>query len=173
MDVEQVISHLAKLQQSGRAAVDPSSALALCVNGPAQQQHGLVGVGTKAGVVQPLRQRAGRVELGADLGARRAFAHQADVASTAKCELQRVDQDRLASAGFTRQHRKAGMELKLQRRHDDEIAQRESPQHRSGLALKQPWPGQRHRMGQRPRRCGSGPHQTTPSYQRSLRRKVA
>ena len=47
----------------------------------------------------------GDVELGADLGARRAFAHDAGVAAAAERELQRVDQDRLAGAGLAAQHR--------------------------------------------------------------------
>ena len=53
------------------------------------------------------RERRRRVELGADLGARRAFAHDAGVAAAAERELQRVDQDRLAGAGLAAQHREA------------------------------------------------------------------
>jgi hypothetical protein len=62
----------------------------------------------EAGLVQP-GGRAGRgVELGADLGARRAFAHHAGVAAVAQRQLQRVDQDGLARAGLAGQHGEAG-----------------------------------------------------------------
>ena len=46
----------------------------------------------------------GGVELGADLGARRAFAHHAGIGARAQRELQRIDQDRLAGAGLAGQH---------------------------------------------------------------------
>jgi hypothetical protein len=47
------------------------------------------------------------VELGAHLGARRAFADDAGVAAAAEGELERVDEDRLAGAGLAAQHRQA------------------------------------------------------------------
>ena len=113
-----------------RAAVDPGAALALRVDRPAQQQPaGVAGVGVEAGVVEPGGERRRRVELGADLGARRAFAHHAGVAAAAERELQRVDQDRLAGAGLAGQHREAGAELDLERVDDDEVAEREAVQH--------------------------------------------
>ena len=180
MDVEQVIGHFTQLQQGRRAAVDPGPALALGVEGPAQQQRGAIRAhikarfraSTKSRLLEPAAQRSRRIEFGADFGADRAFTHQAGVASTTERELQRIDQDRLAGACLACQHRETGMELELQRRHDHEVAQRKPPQHASALARVRP------RTDPHPR---SGPtnnpnaqaHHTTPSYQRSLRRNVA
>ena len=73
-------------------------------------------LGVEAGFVEPGGERGGRVELGADLGARRAFAHHAGVAAAAERELQRVDEDRLAGAGLAGEHREAAVELDLERR---------------------------------------------------------
>jgi hypothetical protein len=75
------------------------------------------------------RERRRRVEFGADLGPRRAFAHHAGVAAAAQRELQRIDQDGLAGTGLTREHRETGVELDLQRRDDDEVAQGQTAQH--------------------------------------------
>ena len=59
-------------------------------------------------------------------------------------ELQRIDEDGLARTRLAGEHGEAGAELELQLLDDDHVAQGEAPQ-----------------------------HQTTPSYQRSLRRSVA
>ena len=44
-------------------------------------------------------------------------------------ELQRIDQDRLARAGFAGQYREASVELDIERADDHEVAQGQTPQH--------------------------------------------
>jgi hypothetical protein len=63
---------------------------------------------------QPGAARA--VELGGDLAARRAFAHHAGVGARAQHQLQRVDQDGLAGAGFAGEHGEAGCSRSRSRR---------------------------------------------------------
>jgi hypothetical protein len=105
---------LAQLRGTWRAAVDPGAALALRVDHAAQQQRGAA-PGVEAGFVQPGRQQeAARVELGGDVGARRALAHHPGVAAAAQRQLQRVDQDGLARAGLAGQHGEAGAQVHFQ-----------------------------------------------------------
>ncbi len=143
VDVHQPFGGLAQLRHGGRAAVDPGAALALRVDGAAQQQ-GFVRV--EAGLVEPGLQCRRGVEFSADLGAHRAFAHQGGVGAVAQRQLQAVDEDGLARAGFAGEHGEAGAELHAQFGHDGHVAQRQAAQH--------------------------GDY-TPPSYQRSLRRSVA
>ena len=142
VDVDEVLGRLAQLRHGGRAAVDPGAALALRVDRAAQQQRV---VDREAGFVQPGLQRGRRVELGADLGAAGALAHQRRVGAVAQGQLQRVDQDGLASAGLAGEHCEAGTQLDLELGDDHHVAQGQSLQH----------------------------GYTTPSYQRSFLRKVA
>ncbi len=127
VDVDQLLAGLAQLAHGGRAAVDPGAALALGIDAAAQQQR--VACAVEAGLVQPAGQRRRRVELGRDLGARAAFAHQRGVAAAAQGQLQRVDQDRLACAGLAGQHREAGLQLHLELADDDHVAKRQAAQH--------------------------------------------
>ena len=131
VDVEQVVGGFTQLCHRGGAAVDPGAALALGVDGAAQQQRLSAAIGAvEPGVLQPAAQCRRGVELGAQLGACGAFAHHAGIAPAAQHQLQRIDQDRLARAGLAGQHREAGVEFQVERRHDDEIAQGQAPQHR-------------------------------------------
>ena len=131
VDVDEQVGRLAQLRDRRAAAVDPRPALALRVDRAAQQHAaGVAGIGVEAGVGEPWRERRRHVELGADLGTRRAFAHDAGVAAAAERELERVDEDRLAGAGLAAQHRQARRELDLERVDDDEVADRETMQHR-------------------------------------------
>ena len=82
----------------------------------AQQQRRVAVAGVEAGLGEPGAERRRRVELGADLGARRAFAHDAGVAAAAERELQRVDQDRLAGAGLAGQHGEAARRARARAR---------------------------------------------------------
>ncbi|EWS54707.1 hypothetical protein X551_02468 [Methylibium sp. T29] len=162
VDVDQVLARLAQLADGGRAAVDPRTALALGVERAAQQQ-GVVAtvlfIG-EAGIGQPGPQRGRRVELGADLGARRALAHHAGVAAVAERELQRIDQDGLAGTGLAGERGEPGLQVELERGHDDEVAQGDALQH--GVFLSVP-----------PTAQECAPSGSTPSFQCSLRRSVA
>ena len=148
MDIDEVVGRFTHLCQRGGAAVHPCAALALRVDRAAQQQR----VGRReAGVGEPVVQAGRRVELGADLGPQRAFAHHAGVAAAAERELQRVDQDGLAGTGFTGEHREAARQLDIERADDDEVAQRQAQPHAQPPAAAAP----------------------APEFQWSLRRSVA
>ena len=153
VNVDQMLGRLAQLRDGGGAAVDPRAALALRVDRAAQQQRrrtGLVGCG-QSGLVEPGGQRRRhRLELGGDLGAALALADHAGVAPAAQHDLQRVDQDGLARARLSGQHREAGAEVDVETADDDEVAQGQPAQHH--------WPPS----------PGSA-----PSFQCSLRRSVA
>jgi len=144
VDVDQVVGQLAQLAHGGRRAIDPGAAFAGGVDGAAQQ-HG-VAFAFEAVVLQPGQGGAGGGEFGADLAALLAFAHPDRLAARAQHELQRVDQDGFAGAGFPRQRGEAGGQVQLQRGHDDEVAQAQVAQ-----------------------RHGS---QTPPSFQCSFSRRV-
>ena len=75
-----------------------------------------------------------------------ALAHQPGVGPRAQGQLQGIDQDGLASAGFARQGRETAAKLQLQRLHDDKVAQHHALE----------------RHGQEP-----------PSFQRSFLRSVS
>ena len=122
VDIDQFLGQSLELGHRRRAAVDPGPAAALAVQAALEQQR-FAGLDRKAVFVQPLLRQLRQVELGRDLAARRALAHHAGIGTRAEGELQRIDQDRLAGAGFAGQHGKAGFELQVQGPHDHEIAQ--------------------------------------------------
>ena len=131
MDVDEQVGRLAQLRDRRTAAVDPRAALALRVDRSAQQHAaGVAGIGVEAGVGEPRRERGRDVELGAHLGTRGPFSHDAGVAAAAERELERVDEDRLAGAGLPAQHRQPRREVDLERVDDDEVADGEAMQHR-------------------------------------------
>jgi hypothetical protein len=131
VDVDEVVGRFAQLRNRRRAAVDPCSALALRIDGPAQQQAiGVVAAGIEAGLGQPADEARRDVEFGADLRACGALAHHADIATAAERELQGVDEDRLAGAGLSGQHGEKPVELDLELGDDHEIAERQPAQHR-------------------------------------------
>lgn len=111
MDVEQAVAKLAQLRGGGRAAVDPATAASLQVDGAAQQQ-GVAGF--EAAFVEPCVQVRIGVELGAHIEPFGAFAHSAGVGAVAQRQLQRVDQDGFARAGFTGQHRETSGQVEFE-----------------------------------------------------------
>ena len=127
VDVDQLFAGLAQLAHGGRAAVDPGAALALGIDASAQQQR--VSALVEAGFVKPSGQRRRCIELGRDLGAGTAFAHQRGITAPAQRQLQRVDQDRLARASFASEHTEAGSQLHFELADDDHIAKRQAAQH--------------------------------------------
>ena len=130
MNVEQPLAGFAQLRHRRATAIDPCTTLALGIDRAAHEQPASVaGVGLEAGFGQPGHERWRQVELGGDLGAGCAFPHHAGFAAAAECQLQRVDEDRLASAGLAGEHGQAGAELELELVDDDEVAQCEAMQH--------------------------------------------
>jgi len=143
VDLHEVFAGLAQLAHGGAAAVDPGPALALRVDG-APQQQGAAG-SVEAGVLHPAGQGVGQVELRGDFRAHRTLAHQGGVAAAAQGQLQGIDEDGLAGAGFAREHREPYADVQIERVDDDEILQGDALEH----------------------------GYTTPSYHLSLRRSVA
>src|SRR5690606_16415550 len=92
------------------------------------------------GLAQP-RQRRGRVvepELGRQLGAVGAVADHAAVRAQAGQEPQRVHQQRLAGAGFTRDHGHARAELEFGAGDHGEVTNGEAQEHRRIVAALAP-----------------------------------
>ena len=134
VDVDELVGGLAKLRERRAAAVDPRPALALRVDRPAQDEQAfVVRSGVEASLGKPVRNAGRRVELGGYFAAPSSLANDACVAAAAERQLQRVDEDRLAGAGLAGQYRKAAIEVDFEFSNDDEVAQRQPPQHPSAL----------------------------------------
>ena len=121
MDIEHLFAYMAQLLRGSGQAVDPSPAFAGAVQTAAQQQA----VRTlKTGFGQPGQQRCWGIKLGADVGARGAFADQSHIGAGAGGQLQGINQDGLARAGLAGEHGKTGLQFQVQRGNDDKVAQR-------------------------------------------------
>jgi len=118
MNVDQTIGQCLELSHRGRAAVDPRAAATIGVHRAAQQQAVLDG---ETLLFEPWPQRGRRVEFGRDVAACCAFAHHTALSPGTQGELQRVDQDGLAGAGFAGEHAEAALQFQVQRLHDDKI----------------------------------------------------
>ena len=71
----------------------------------------------------------GDVEHGSHLPLRRAMPHKSDVATRAEGKREGVKQDRLAGAGFARQHRKPLCEVDVQLLDQDDVADGKARKH--------------------------------------------
>ena len=63
------------------------------------------------------------IELGADFAAQSAFADHRTLGTRTQHQLQGVNQNGLARAGFTREHAEPLVQIQFEFAHDDEIAQ--------------------------------------------------
>jgi len=127
VDIDELVAHLAQLRQRCRGAIDEGLAAAAGVDSPAQQHGAAVvvfHVARQFALGQPRIQRWVGVEGGTDAGTCRAFADHACVGPFTQHQGERVDEDRLARAGFTREDGKAGGEVEVERVDDDEVADR-------------------------------------------------
>ena len=98
------------------AAVDPCAAAALRVEHAAQQH--LVVVAARARARPATRAPSGSSamsNLGGELGTLGARAQLAELEAVAEQQAERVEEDRLAGAGFAGQHREARAELDVER----------------------------------------------------------
>ena len=121
VDVHESLAEFAHLRDRHGRGVDPGAAAALDVDRAAQDD----GVGlVESGRGEPLFHARGHVEFGAHLGALGAFADQARVAARAEHELERVDENGFARAGFTGQTRQPRRGLGRKRRDNHEILKR-------------------------------------------------
>ena len=122
-------TQLGELRQRGRTAVDPRAAFALRVENPAQQD--LVAVGGELLLGQPCADggRIGHIEFGRELRAFGAGAELPHFETIAEQQAQRVEQDRLARAGFAGEHRESLAEFDIERGDDDKVANRKRAEH--------------------------------------------
>ena len=78
------------------------------------------------------RMAGGKLDLGRDRRRRLPAAHQPGVGARAQRQPERVEQDRLARAGFAGEHAEAGFEVEVERVDQHHVADDELPQHRAG-----------------------------------------
>ena len=143
VDVDKHLAQRAQLGGCSRGAIDPRAALALRVDGTAQQQPV---IGFKPSFIQPGAGVRGAVKLRANVGLAASLSHHARICTRPQGQLQCVDQNGLSCTCLPGQHGEAIAQIQFQRLYDHEIAQGNLPQ----------------RHGQEP-----------PSFQRSFLRSVA
>ena len=143
-DLDQPLAERLQLRERRGRAVDPRAASALRIEHAAQEDLAVAFGEPLLGQPRAHRRRVVDVERGRELGALGAGADLARLEADAEQEAERVEQDRLARAGLAGERREAGLELELEGAHDDEIADRQQPQHlqsaprplsRSGVSL--------------------------------------
>ena len=94
---------------------------------PAQQQFTVVGL--QLLLLEPLQQGWGEAETGLDHATLRPLAQQAGAGSPQQ-RIERVQQDRLAGAGFTSEHRESAAELQLQPLNQSDVLEAQAGEHR-------------------------------------------
>ena len=133
-----IYQHSAQRAQLGGGngrAVDPATAFALGVDGAAQQKF-VMRIGVNAHFVEQGSGGGAGIECGADVGLGRAFAHDLRFGARAHDQLQRLQQNGFAGAGFAREHIEAFLQLQLQRFDQHEVAQDDASQsHGQALPL--------------------------------------
>ena len=136
VDLDQAFGQFAELRDGRRAAVDPCTRSAVGAQGATQLAILAL---IEFGLAQP-RQRGGRiaqVEQGNQLGALGAMAHHAAIGAQAGQEVEGVDQQRLAGAGFAGNNGQARAEFEFGRRDHGEILDGQVSQHRDSV---RDWP---------------------------------
>jgi hypothetical protein len=131
VDLHEPLAELAQVGERRGGAVDEGPRAAVGADHAAQQAlAGVVRVLHRL-LAQPGARGEGSFEreLGADLGLRLPGAHEGGVGAVAQHQAERVDQDRLAGAGFAGEHREAGRELEVERIDDGEVADPQRAQH--------------------------------------------
>ena len=111
MNVDQLIAQMAQLRGRGGRAIDPGAAAAQTVYDAAQQQILLL---RKPRLLQPFVQMGRAIELGADIGLGAAFAYHLCIGACAQHQLQGVEHDGFAGAGFAGKHREAGLPVQVE-----------------------------------------------------------
>ncbi len=135
VNLDQMPRHLPQQRGGGGLVVDEAAAAAIRLDQAAHDQR-LAGLDLQAIFFQQGRQPAtigGRVEGGGDHRLARAVADQRAVAAPAQREAERVEQDRLARAGFARQHPQPFVEPEVQRLDQHHVADGKGGQHRGAI----------------------------------------
>ncbi len=133
MDVDQPLAQRLQLRQRRRTPVDPRAAAAVGVENPPEEHRVVVGGEGMLGQEGANRRRVGHVEFGGEFGARGAGTQLRELEAIAQQQAQRFDQDRLACAGLAAENRETGLEFDVERFDDDEISDRQQPQHHAPL----------------------------------------
>ena len=141
MDFHQQCRHVGELRDGGRAAVDPGFGATIGAKHPAQLACGhrrIIGV-VEFRFLQPrcCGWRIGQREFGREFGPFRAMPDAAGIGSGPAQEAQRIDQQRLARAGFARNHGQPGPERQFGVGDHGKITDCESGEHRRALCLQQ------------------------------------
>jgi hypothetical protein len=132
VDLDQPRCEFAQLRQGRRAAVDPGARAAVGAQRASQLAAGAV---VEFLLAQP-GERFGRlveVEFGVQFGARGAVADHAAVGAKARQEPERIDQQRLAGAGFAGNDGHAGAEFEFGGGDNGEILDRQAVEHGARL----------------------------------------
>ncbi len=120
VDIDQVLSGFPRLCQGGGVAVDEAARASRAIDGPSQDD--LARISGQITLAEPLRQVFIDIESRRQLGALRARAHAVALGAAAHQQLDRIDQDRLAGAGLSREHAESRVELERRVLDDDEVA---------------------------------------------------
>ena len=131
VNLDQHRANMAQHLNAHRLVVDEGAGAPVSLLYPAQDQFpGLFRVG-KAMFRQPADGlvRTGQIESRYDLPAVLPRAHQARFAAAAKRQPERIQQDRLARARFTREHAQAPAEIEMQPVDKDDVLDRKGAQH--------------------------------------------
>ena len=118
VNVDEPFSELAHLRNCHGRGVDPGARAAFGVNRTAQQ-HRVAFV--KSCILKPAAGTRHNRKLCADFSAQSSFANNARIASGPENKFKRVDENRLACAGFACETGKSLFCFNVQRRDDDEI----------------------------------------------------
>ena len=128
MQIDEPLAKLAQLRERRGTAVDPCAASSLCIN-HAAQQHVAVGDHRLFGEPCDRRGRVDHIEFGREFGALGAGTQLPQLEAVAEEEREGVEENRFPGACFAGQHGKARVEFDVERFDDDEIANREKPEH--------------------------------------------
>ncbi len=133
VNIHQHLADLAQLRERRRGAVDERPREAVAIH-HAPQHHGAAVMTVAARraerlLVEPLLDLRMGLEFRRDVRAAFTGAHHVRIGTGAERERQRVDQDRLAGAGFAGENSEAAVEFEIERGDDDEVAYREVAKH--------------------------------------------
>ena len=130
MDLDQLVAELGQQADADRLVVDEGARAPVGAERAAQDQRRLARRCRARREARATGMAVGQVELGGDLGALGARPHQAAGAAVAEREPERIQQDRLAGAGFAGEHAERAVKGEIKPFDEDDVADREPCQHR-------------------------------------------
>ena len=118
VNVDEPLAELSGLSNRHGRGVDPGARAPFGINCAAQQYCVAL---LKARVLKPASSSRYDRKLRADFGALGTLANHGWIASGAEDKFKRIDENRLACAGFARQASQSFFCLNVERRDDDEV----------------------------------------------------